>query len=408
MISIKASELLKKEIKPFLFGAFLNRIMDTKIDKDSYFYCYSKFRNSKAVFKSDFDFIPFAKVLIEKYNRLSGYFNWQIHSVKESSIEIRFYVLNDLSISKTIFYKMLYQKLNSTSWIMDENISEDKKSFIRGFMEPRGSVDTTAKLISQDYFYNDRIELKKAQILTDMMNLPIEYANFNPRNLQPQYISGENKRNAQFRINVFFYASKIGFLNDYKALIFDKSYSSLGRTVKDDVIYFSVSLPPRKNDDIVFIKYLNFFTNNIYQKQLTANSIVELRKKLGFEKNVQTSKYKRDQSIIEIFREISEDKCAICGTTDTFINRTTNRPHFEIHHMISFHNGKEFDNIANLVKLCPTCHDMMKKGAASKETQIKAIIKILGEHHEIYEFTSGYLGLTDINELADKIWTMLG
>ena len=51
---------------------------------------------------------------------------------------------------------------------------------------------------------------------------------------------------------------------------------------------------------------------------------------------------------------------------------------------------------------------MLKKNRADKSTQIRAILKILHEHAEIFEFTSSYLGIDDINELADKIWEMLG
>lgn len=63
---------------------------------------------------------------------------------------------------------------------------------------------------------------------------------------------------------------------------------------------------------------------------------------------------------------------------------------------------------ANLVKLCPNCHRMMKKGASSKEQQVRAIIKILNEQTEIFEFCSSYLNIDDINELSNKIWDLLG
>ena len=38
MKRLTVSELLKKEIKPFLFGAFLSRIMPEKIEKPDEFY----------------------------------------------------------------------------------------------------------------------------------------------------------------------------------------------------------------------------------------------------------------------------------------------------------------------------------------------------------------------------------
>lgn len=129
---------------------------------------------------------------------------------------------------------------------------------------------------------------------------------------------------------------------------------------------------------------------------------------MGFTDNTPATSANRNRTIIELFNEISEDKCAVCGTTTTFVNRRTGRQHFEIHHVISFKNGAELDNIANLVKLCPTCHDMLKKNAAPKDKQLNAIIKILSEHTEVLEFAKSYLQIDDINEIAEQIWEMLG
>lgn len=409
MKRITVSEFLSKnEIKPFLYGAFLNRIMVETYNGQNYFYAYTDFRGSRAVYRDDFDFISYADELVKSFNHYSGFYNWEKYTAKENNIKLRFYLQNDLNITKTQFYTLLYKKLLTCDWVSDPEMNEDKKSFIRGFMELRGSVDTTAKLIAQDYFYNNNIELKKGQILTNLMDLPISYANFNARNLQPQYVSGENQRNAQFRINLMYYANVIGFINKYKALVFNNAYHHRGQTEKDLITYFNVDLPKRKDYDVSFIKYLNFFTNYIYEKRLTPAAISDLRKRLGFTDNTPATSANRNRTIIELFNEISEDKCAVCGTTTTFINRRTGRQHFEIHHVISFKNGVELDNIANLVKLCPTCHDMLKKNAAPKDKQLKAIIKILSEHTEVLEFAKSYLQSDDINELAEQIWEMLG
>lgn len=407
MKRLTASELFKREIKPFLYGAFLNRIMVTNLPEGQCFYAYTSFRASKAIYRDDFDFVEYADSLLASLNHFSGFYNWEKHNVKPQSMELRFYVINDLNITSTQFYSLLYKKMLNSDWLFGEELNDEKKAFIRGFMELRGSVDTSAKLIAQDYFYENNIELKKGQILTNMMDLPMSYANFNARNLQPQYVSGENQRNAQFRINLMFYANKIGFINKYKAAVFDNSYYSYGKKEVDGITYFNVDLPKIRDDDAKFIKYLNFFTNFIYEKKLTPATISELRKKLGFS-NSTIDKTTRDRTIIELFNDLAEDKCAVCGTTKTFTNKRTGRQHFEIHHVISFKNGAELDNIANLVKLCPTCHDMLKKNASNKENQIKAILKILSEHVEILEFAKSYLQSDDINELAEEIWIRLG
>ncbi len=409
MKRLKLSELLaKKEIKPFLYGAFLNRIMTEKTSGECYFYAYTSFRASKAVYKDDFNFNDYADEFIESLNHHSGFYNWEKYSVKEQSMQLRFYVLNDLKITSTQFYQLLYKKMLACDWLTGDELNDNKKAFIRGFMELRGSVDTSRKLIAQDYYYSNNIELKKGQILTNMMDLPISYANFNARNLQPQYVSGEKLRNAQFRINLMFYANQIGFINKYKATVFNNSYYNRGKYEADGITYFDVDLPKRNDFDVTFIKYLNFFTNYIYEKKLTKTAVKELRKRLGFDSNSSSEKASRNKTIVEIFNEISEDKCAICGTTQTFINKKTGRQYFEVHHVISFKNGVELDNIANLVKLCPTCHDMVKKNATSKDKQIKAILKIVSEHPEILEFAKSYLQIDDINEIAEEIWDRLG
>lgn len=405
---IDIKSFLKCDIKPFVCGAFLSRIMEYTDDLgNSYFYAYSKFKSSKAIYIDDFDFVNYSKIFLDTLNRASGFYNWSICSVSKNSMELRFYVLNSINMSKSMFYRKIYQKLMSSSWILSNDQNESKKEFVRGFMELRGSVDTTAKYITQDYFYDNRLELKKAQILTDLMNIPAEYVNFNARDLQPQFVNGISKRNAQFRINSLYYSNNIGFINHYKAQVFEHTYHSLGKRIQGDIIYYAVNMPNSRGDDIAFIRYLNFFTNNIYEKKLTKETIKILREKLNFDTKSNYSS-KRNISLVSLFDEISEDKCAICGTTHTFENRSTGRQYFEIHHVISFCNGQEADNIANLIKLCPTCHDMLKRNRANKETQVNAIRKILHEHEEIFEFASSYLEIDDINDLSEKIWLMLG
>lgn len=406
-MNIKASYFLQSEIKPYLFGVFLSRIMEKEVNNKKYFYCYSRFKSSKYIFQSDFSFKEFAPKLQEKFNRASGYYNWEITNKTDTMLELQFKLENDLNLTTTQFYRFLYQKLMTCDWPYSEELTDEKKSFIRGFCESRGSVDTKLKWLSQDYYCDNKMELKKALLLTDMMNLPCEYANFNARELQPDYIKGK-KRNTQFRINLFYYAKIIGFINDYKAKIFEKSYKVQLSNEIDGIFYYDVDLP-KKNDSTRFIEYLNVFTNNIYQTNLTKEAIAALRDRLGFSSDAtpEEKNKHRNQTIIELYRDISEDKCAICGTTKTYENARTHRQHFEIHHVISYANGQECDNIANLVKLCPTCHDKMKRNATHKEEQVKAIIKILSEHPEVFEFSSSYFGVDDINDLSEEIWKKL-
>lgn len=175
-------------------------------------------------------------------------------------------------------------------------------------METRGSIDTTLKFISQDYFYNNIIELKKAQILCDLVNIPIQFLNINYRELQPQYVNNEIKRNAQLRINLNYYSKFIGFYNTYKASIIQNVYKWKPIT-NNEIITFDCDIP-KINYNSKFIKYINFFTNNIYSKKLNNDLIKKLREDLEFDKKTFTNL--RDVSLTKIYDELSEDKCAIC------------------------------------------------------------------------------------------------
>lgn len=410
--SIKLTDFfLSGDVKPFLLGAFLSRIMTVKVADKTYFYCYTKFRSSKKIYRDDFNFSKFAPKLVDKLNRQSGFYNWSIHRVSQTSMELRFYIHINKDVNKVAFYNALLKKINSSDWIYDQNINDQKKAFIRGFMELRGSVDIRTPYISPDYFFENPMELKKAQILIDKMSIPMEYMNFNPRDLQPQFVSGENKRNPQLRINSLFYAKEIGFLNDYKAQVFNAAYGPKPRMQKGDIIYFSLDLPPNKMTFKAnnLINRLNFYSNYIYDKNITSQrTIQELRKIQGLDDQKNTTNTARDQTIVRLFDEISPDKCASCGTEKTYTRSDSGRQYFEIHHVISFHNGPGLDNIANLVKLCPTCHRMMKRGSGQLDEQLNAIMKILDLHSEIREFTSAYLDIDDILPLARKIRDMLG
>lgn len=404
---MKLSIFLKNKISPFLYGAFMSRIMSTKRDNKSYFYCYTSFRVSRAVPARVFSILKYGSTYIGELNYISGIKEWVVHRCNDDVFEARFYLENDLSLSDTIFYNLLHEKFFKESWIHDDGLTDDKKDFIRGFLELRGSVDTTAKFIAQDYFFNNRIELKKAQIVTNFMNVPLKYANYNMRDLQHQFVAGINKRNPQFRINSYYYAKYIGFLNKYKAKIFDSAFITKATYIKNQIQYFDVVLPQSKTDDVVFVKYLNFFSNNIYEKKLTPAAVCELRKRMGFPQDGLSNAETRNNAVVNLFDTISPDKCAICGTEKTY-TKANGRQYFEIHHVISRCNGSDLDNIANLVKLCPSCHRMMKKGGSPVDDQIKAIIKILNEHNEVFEFCASYLNIDDINELAERIQEMLG
>ncbi len=295
----------------------------------------------------------------------------------------------------------------SFQWKETVSIDEDRKNFIRGYFELRGSIDTTAYYLAQDYMYHNAFELQKAKILFFKMNIPFQSLNINPRNLQNQFVTGECKRNTQFRINLYFYAKNIGFIGAYKSLIFSKCYyETCGKeNIVNGVHYFDCQIPKQKFGTNKFFDMLNYFTNYIYEKELTPEKIKKLREELGFDKQTES---KRNKTIIDIFREISPDKCASCGATKTYTNPKTGRQQFEIHHMISLCNDFALDQAPNLVKLCPTCHRALKKSGALKSEQINIIKRILENQPQVREFTSIYLGINNIDKLSEAIQQRLG
>ena len=409
-MAVKLKDLLNFDIKPFLFGVLFSRIVsDEKKEIPEELYVYTAFRASKAVNFSDFSFKEYSSKLIEKYDFSSGYRNWKVKSVSDTSMKLSFPILNDMNVSIESLNDIIYKRLMQESWLFEEGLTEEKKMFMRGYMETRGSIDLSGNYIAQDYFYNNQMELKRIQIFMDLLGIPLSYLNFNPRELQGDFITGKSRRNTQFRINIHYYAREFGFLNDYKALIYEKNYKTKQYKLEiNNVVYYEVE-PPSRNDSISFIKYINFFSNNIFKKDLNKQKIMHLRENLGFNRDgKEIDGQSRNQTIIETFDLVSPDKCAICGTEKTFLRKSTQRQAFEIHHVIPFHNGKQFDNIANLVKLCPTCHGSLKKGRSTKEEQIKNIILILHGNPAIFEYTSSVLGISNINNLAEEIQNMLG
>lgn len=399
MSVLKLSDFLKIDPKPFICGAFLSRIMEEDIDGKKYFYAYSDYRKSKFVYEDDFDFVSYVYEYKEQLNSVSGYHNWEVEKATNGAARLKFKVLCDIdNFGTNELYNYLFKMSTTSDWALEENENPSKAQFIRGFVELRGSVDTTARFIAQDYFYNSKKELKKSKILTDTMNIDIDYANFNARELQPQYVENISKRNSQFRINLFYYANKIGFINKYKALIFENAYKCHVKKEVNEIIYFEVKVPAPKKVDATFASYLNFYTNNIYNREINEALLADLRKQLGFT-NKHIDKVSRNKIIISTFDRISPDVCACCGATKTY-TKQNGKQYFEIHHVVSFANGSELDNIANLVKLCPTCHRMMKKGSGSVDDQINANKKFLEEHEEIYEFASATLNEEDIDKLA--------
>lgn len=390
-------------IPPFVLGAFVSR----SILKDNYIYTECAFKSSKY---SAMNITDYKNIYLDKLNKVSAPFVWNLNNPGSSSFKAKLSLENDLNISKERFFSALYFNIARNSpWINSKYLDENKKSFIRGFMETRGSIDTKRNYISQDYYYGDAFETKKYKLLTDFCNVPYYVLNLNFRELQKQYYDGTNKRNPQFRLHSTWYMKYIGMLNDYKIDIFANAFMCKNKIYTLGLVSFFDLEEPEYNINSGVDDYLNFYVYNILKKELDDKKINELRKKLGYESD---TKQKRDTSLVNLIKELEADECVCCKDLydikdRSFISKKTNRPYFEVHHVISLGDEKELDDENNMVKLCPTCHRCLKKNTGLEEDQKRLISNILKNAPKTLEFCKKMFNCDDINEIIEKVFSNL-
>lgn len=419
---LKVSQLLNSEIHPLVHGALISRIVVS--EEENYFAAVSAYQKSTKVTEGEFDFDSYTKTYIETLNSIISSNQWISYEDyknhydycnlpfrgKEKAILL---IENDLKIPKSSFYNRLYFKLfNDCPWFMDESFNEEKKHFIRGFCELRGSIDTTRPLIAMDYFYDNTFELGKARLLNEYLSVPYYLININFRELQDQYIRGINKRNTQLRLQLNWYVKNIGLINDYKTKIVEKVYHVVSINKINNINYLNMpDITPDGSD--LFITRLNHFSNKIFGKELNDHDIFELRNELDFDiTKSKISTFKRNNDIVELVRIYTADECAGCKSIHelsdrTFTHRRTGRPYFEIHHNISLNNTVELDHENNLVKLCPVCHSTLKRGVGLENEQKEIIANIIKSDSNILDFASHFFDTADRNILIDKIYENL-
>ena len=247
---LELSEFLSNHVSAFLLGAFLSRTME---DKDyNLFYAYTDFKRSS---KCDYNLMTINKSMKEKFNKKSCYENWFTKINKPGELKICFYVHNNLNISLNEFYCQIYNRCLDSEWFAaDPKNSKEKRDFMRGFFELRACVDTGTNFMSEDLFIRNEYQIDALRKL----NLPSEYLNLNIRDLQPEVISGKKIRNPQLRMNIYYYAKEIGFLNFYKAEIFRITHSKENYYDVDDIRYFeNIDLPDDARFNTEFFENIN-------------------------------------------------------------------------------------------------------------------------------------------------------
>lgn len=405
---MKVSEFLVQEISPFLLGAFFGRYQITEDGR--YIYSSSAYKKSSKI-SDDNLYASSLDDYLQKLNLFSIDPIWTVNRIMGiSRSQFTAPLENDLDLSIESFYNKLYVKTIESNFISEDGLSEKKKMFIRGFMELRGSIDTNRPYISQDYFFNNTFELRRARLLVEYFNLPVEELNLNFRELQNQFVSGENRRNTQLRINLNWYLRNIGLINLYKVKIVEVAHS-LGLVAEhNDIYYFATSIRT-SSENTSFETRLISYANNIFGKELDNLQISQLREELNFERE-ETEQFRRNREIVELVRLLTEDECSSCKNIHKLENRTfthkrTGRPYFEIHHVVSLNSRIELDDENNLVKLCPVCHSALKRGVGEEDIQKKFIKNILDNSPQALEFSKHIFNNDDFEYIANRVYEHL-
>ena len=399
---MKVSEFFVQDINPFVLGCFYSRFEcdETQIKT---FTTY-KLTKWEAVF------LKSQQPYLEQLNRRS-FENWQVLSSSDKYFKACLSLENDLHLSATSFFNKLYYKILNSELISSDTLTDDKIEFIRGFMETRGSIDTQRSLIAQDYFYHHSyLEVKKARILVEYFNVPVSVMNLNFRQLQPQYLAKKNKRNAQVRMRLPWYVAQIGILNPYKVQVITDVYGYPLGTYRNGAQFFNVSYSVSPSQS--FQKRIDYYADKILNRKLNSQQIKQYQKELGFLADTSDERTIRNDLIVQIARLEWPDECVCCKhlyniCDRSFIHRKTNRPYFEIHHVISLGNNQELDDTDNLAKLCPTCHAALKRGRALEVYQKELIANILNNQSRTLEFSKNFFDTDDENVIINKIYESL-
>lgn len=136
----------------------------------------------------------------------------------------------------------------------------------------------------------------------------------------------------------------------------------------------------RKAHSIGFISYLSKFTfkniqnptyivseNDFYlnrqleEKEVKKLTIVELEERIINNRkeveriNLTASKFNRNPYVVEYAKRLANGICQDCKQPAPFVNRLTNEPFLETHHITPLAQGGP-DTIENTIAICPNCH----------------------------------------------------
>lgn len=203
--------------------------------------------------------------------------------------------------------------------------------------------------------------------------------------------------------------NNVGIMNDYKAEIYAKSRNIKPSSIKENVIYFTDNSTAIRQKNS-FENRLSYYVSNIFDRELTEYDINRMRNDLGFSDGNQTPG--RSWALVDLIRNCTPDECVCCKdkydiADRSYINRKTGRYYFEIHHVISLGKNMELDDENNMVKLCPTCHRILKRGSGTEEQQKELIREIFKNAPNTYEFAKHFFDTEDYNKVVELTYLNL-
>ena len=239
---MKVSEVLNSSNIKQLFFVFFN----LNIEKNSQFLIKITYKNSQfSTLELNDKIYTENNILMSEYTSINMSFKERIHYVL---------IENDLNIDREVFLHNIFKRIQQLRLHVEQNQFE--KALYLGLFAFRGSADLSLNFYSVDLLNYNNFYSHWEDIISLLISSPaIKQLNLNFRELQPDYINNNKKRNTQIRINLkWFYdnlVDDISKINVYKSKILkdNKSIISNLQTVKTF-----------KNS---FIQRLNYYKNKI-------------------------------------------------------------------------------------------------------------------------------------------------
>lgn len=352
------------------------------------------------------------QVARENNNLFMNYFNLPFKLTGKSTHVLT--IKNDLNISRSD----LLAKINSKIQVLRFSYSSSDfgKTIISSFFIPRGSADINRTYYAVDILRHNITESYIDNLLSILMSLEdITQFNINFRELQPEFVEGENRRNTQLRINLkWFYTryySEVENLNVYKANILKSQASHIL------ISSYNNSLSSGFIERALFYKEKILGNSTSFEKlsqRALKQKVKTLRDKLDFKIHSEESNdVSRNRSIVNLAIISQPDICFSCKDQydlmdRTFLLKNEDRPYLELHHVISFGADKSGDVLENLVKLCPACHRALTPNRAEKDYQKNIISNILENSESAYEYVSNFVEDTSSkNDMIEFVFSNL-